>query len=202
MARGIDEAGGVRLSTLALDLATVTGWALHSTGMERPFFGSIALPGDTGEACLALWNFLLDQDRMHQITHLCMEAQHVAMTQKRGEDRRQINPATLYKLSCLSGTVEMFAAAKRQAAGYSQHPMCFKAHIGSWRKHFLGRGNLPKALAKQEAIRVCEAFGWDTFDHNAAEACGILDFFLSLMPGPERPWRDATFMGQRACLFD
>lgn len=190
----------MRFSVLALDLATTTGWAAHSTGMGRPFFGSLDLSGpagEVGEPALALWNFLLDQHSMHNFTHVVYEAQHVAVTApKKGEPRRQINIDTVNKLVALAGTVEMFTAACRRANGPgSRLPATFKAHIGTWRKHFIGHGSLSKAIAKQRCIAACEEFGWDTFDHNAAEACGILDYFMTLLPGPDcRPWRDANFM--------
>lgn len=186
----------MRLSVLALDLATTTGWAVHSTGMDRPFFGSLDLPSEVGEGALALWDFLVAQDAMHDFTHYCIEAQHIGTSKpKRDGAQRQINLETVYKLISLGATVEMYAAAKRRAANYSKLPAVFKAHIGTWRKHFIGAGGLPKFQAKQRCIAECEQFGWDTFDHNAAEACGILDYFLTLFPGPDlRPWRDKNFM--------
>jgi hypothetical protein len=191
----------MRHSVLALDLATVTGWAVHSTGMDRPFFGSLNLSGypaqETGDPCLDLWNFLLEKHRLYDFTHVAFEAQHVGLSQpKKGGPARQINIDTIYKLIGLGTTAEMFAAACRRA-NKSKFPQCLKVHIGTWRSHFIGNGGLGKVASKQKCIAVCEAFGWDTFDHNAAEACGILDYFLTLLPGEQRPWRDATFFGQR-----
>lgn len=49
------------------------------------------------------------------------------------------------------------------------------APIGSWRKFFLGRGNLKGDKAKAECVRLCRQLGWEVpnDDHNAAEAAGI-----------------------------
>lgn len=192
-----------RFSTLALDLATVTGWAVHSTGMNRPFFGSLALPGgkDTnGAAGLALWNFLCARHRMHQFTHIVIEAQHVGSVadKKNPGKRKMINVETIYKLIGLGMVVEMFCEAAPEMFG-GPKILCYKVHIGEWRKHFIGKGgNITRAQAKQMCIAVCEALGWDTLDDNAAEATGILDYFMTMLPGEQRPWRDVTFMGGRA----
>jgi hypothetical protein len=48
-----------------------------------------------------------------------------------------------------------------------------RAPISSWRKYFLGRGNLKGDVAKRQAVRLCRELGWDAPDHNAAEAAGI-----------------------------
>lgn len=172
----------MRFSTLSLDLATVTGWAVHSTGMDRPFFGSLKLPSNpevVGPACDKLWQFLLDQHKMHKLTHIAFEAQHVAA---------KIDINVVYKLIALGGLTEFFA--------YKAGIKCYKVHIATWRKHFIGKGSgMPRDVVKTKCIAECEKFGWDTLDDNAAEACGILDYFLTLLPDEQRPWRDSTFMG-------
>lgn len=172
----------MRFSTLALDLATVTGWAVHSTGMDRPFFGHLRLPPNPqviGPACATLWAFLLDQNKMHSFTHIVFEAQHVGA---------KIDMNVVYKLVGLGATVEFFC----HQAGIK----CYKLPIATWRKHFVGRGSgLSRQQAKQLCLAECEKLGWDTIDDNAAEACGILDTFLTMLPGEQRPWRDKTFMG-------
>lgn len=47
------------------------------------------------------------------------------------------------------------------------------ADIGTWRKYFLGRGNLKGSEAKRQCVQLCSQLGWDAPDHNAAEAAGI-----------------------------
>lgn len=47
------------------------------------------------------------------------------------------------------------------------------AHIGSWRKYFLGRGNLKGKEAKLQAMKLCAQLGWKAPDDNAAEAAGM-----------------------------
>lgn len=46
--------------------------------------------------------------------------------------------------------------------------------VSTWRKAFLGRGNLKGDVAKRQAVRLCDRLGWGPPpDHNAAEAAGI-----------------------------
>lgn len=175
---------------LALDLATTTGWAWHRPGMPRPFFGAFKLPGDArtvGQAADALERWLRDQYLLHKadggISHFFFEAQHVA---------GKMNIDTLYKLIALGGIVEKFA--------YQTNALVYKVDISTWRKHFIGRGSgfgSVKDAAKNMAVQRCSEYGWHTDVHDAAEACGILDYGLSCIPQYPRPWRDATLMKGR-----
>jgi hypothetical protein len=187
-------------AVLALDLATTTGWAWHREGMPRPFFGSFKLPGDaraTGESCDALERFLRDIYLMTKpdggISHFFFEAQHI---------QGQVNMETVYKLIGLGATVEKFA--------FQVKGLAYKVHISEWRKHFIGRGGgfkrdkaatgkvkpyLPGEDPKELAVQRCAQYGWHTDVHDAAEACGILDFSLSMIPEYHRPWRDNILLG-------
>jgi hypothetical protein len=48
-----------------------------------------------------------------------------------------------------------------------------RADIGTWRKHFLGRGNLPGREAKARCMALCAQLGWDAPTHDSAEAAGV-----------------------------
>lgn len=172
----------MKTHVLALDIATTTGWALHEPGMQRPFFGAIKLPGKAGEVgrrADALERWLRDQYKLRPFTHFVFEAQHVAA---------KMDIDTVYMLIALGGVVEKFA--------FQVGALCYKVHISEWRKHFLGRGGgFGKSSPKELAIQRCAQYGWHTDVHDAAEACGILDFFLTMIPKYDRPWRDNTLMG-------
>lgn len=45
--------------------------------------------------------------------------------------------------------------------------------VRTWRRYFLGMGNLPGERAKIAAMRLCRQLQWITEDHNGAEAAGI-----------------------------
>jgi hypothetical protein len=171
---------------LALDLATTTGWALHQPGLERPFFGAIKLPGkprDIGARMEALRVFLSDKHTIYQPTDYIFEAQHVAA---------KMDIDTIAMLLGLGAMVEWFA----HRAG----ARCLKVHISEWRKHFLGRGaGFKETSPKELAIRKCAEFGWHTDIADAAEACGILDFYMHLIAQADHdyqiPWRNKFFFG-------
>jgi hypothetical protein len=200
----------VKLSVCTLDLATVTGWALHNEDLERPFFGALRLPGsarEVGQRCSALWDFLEDKHAIYRFTHIVRESQHIAAPSQPADDKParpgrkkksfNINMDTANCLICLGGAAEMFA--------FRHRIKFYETPIQTWRKHFLGRGAgfkrdaggdyLPGENPKELAIRKCAEYGWHTDSADAAEACGILDHFLSLVPDYHRPWRDFTLMG-------
>jgi hypothetical protein len=176
---------------LALDLATTTGWALHRPGMPRPFFGSERLPGkphEVGAAADRLERLLRELYIAHRefggITHFFFEAQHVS---------EQMNIDTVYKLIALGGIVEKFA--------FQVKAHVYKVSIAEWRKHFIGRGSGfgSKGLDPKElAIQRCAQYGWHTDVSDEAEALGILDYCLTMIPDYVRPWRDAALLGGMA----
>ena len=45
--------------------------------------------------------------------------------------------------------------------------------VSTWRKAFLGKGNLAGDVAKRAAVTTCKRLGWEPEDHNSAEAGGI-----------------------------
>jgi hypothetical protein len=47
------------------------------------------------------------------------------------------------------------------------------AHIATWRKAVLGKGNLKGDVAKRQMMAMCRRMKLDPPDHNAAEAAGI-----------------------------
>ncbi len=189
----------MKTCVVALDLATTTGWAWHRLGMPRPFFGAMKLPGTPGEVgkpadALERWlrDLYLTLKADGPPTHYFFEAQHIDS---------KINIDTVYRLIALGGIVEKFA--------FQTGARVYKCHIQEWRKHFIGRGAgfkrdkatkqyLPGEDPKELAIQRCAEYGWHTDIADAAEACGILDFSLSLMGDAHpRPWRDAALMKGR-----
>lgn len=198
----------MKTSVLALDLATTTGWAWHANPMPRPFFGAFRLPGgpsDIGQPAAALEAWLLEHlataDAARQpITHIFFEAQHIA---------EKINIDTAYRLIGLGATIEKVAYQEHiRRGGRHQHKIhVYKVFISEWRKHFLGRGAgfkktadkkayLPGEDPKELAILRCRQYGWFTDIADAAEACGILDYSLSMIGDDihPRPWRDEALL--------
>jgi hypothetical protein len=182
----------------------------------------VRTPEKVGEAMEQMREFLELQHRLHGgLTDIVFEAQHVASQKRKrkdpaeeaaiaqaimrrvrsggdldldqlrrmlgsGDDIATIDINVIRKLIALGGMAEWFA--------HCIGARCFQVHIGTWRKHFCGRGNLKRDQAKQMAVDTCRRLGIDPPDDNAAEACGILDYYLSIRrisgkPYPV-PWRD------------
>jgi hypothetical protein len=185
-------------AVLALDIATTTGWAWHREGMPRPFFGATRLPGKAGaigEPADALLRFLREtyitlRDSGDPITHFFYEMPFLPQS---------VNSSTSKRLMGLLAICEMFA---HQVGAVG----CYEVDIATWRKHFIGRGSgfkktadkkayLPGHDPKDLAINRCAQYGWHTDVHDAAEALGILDYSLTLIPDYHRPWRDNALLG-------
>jgi len=185
-------------AVIALDLATTTGWAWHLPGMPRPFFGAERLPGEAreiGKRCDHLERWLRDTYLALKpdggISHFFLEEQHLGTVGGgKGKPRRTIPPATIKLLAGLSAVTQKFA--------YQVGAHCYEVNIAEWRKHFIGKGTGFRARGedpKELCIQRCAQYGWFTDLPDAAEASGILDFSLTLIPNYERPWRDNALLG-------
>jgi Holliday junction resolvasome RuvABC endonuclease subunit len=58
-------------------------------------------------------------------------------------------------------------------AAHSAGARVVDGHIGTWRKAFLGKGNLPGKEAKRLAMERCEKLGWKVENHDEADAAGL-----------------------------
>lgn len=151
--------------------------------MERPFFGSVTVrhPGHPiGEAGELFRQFLAKKHEAHNIGVVCVEEPF------RGKKQ---NPQTAELLSGLNFMADWFAFVIGAES--------WEIPIGTWRKHFIGRGDYAKAEARKRSMDECRRRGWHPPDHDAAAACGVLDTMLHMLADAGRyeiPWRDATFM--------
>jgi len=183
---------------VGLDTATTTGAAWHHPGMPRPYWDAFKLRGDAreiGKRCDHLDEYLSKLHKAYAdvggITHLFLEEQHLGhVGGKPGQPRRSIAPETLKMLMGLSAMAQTFA--------FQIGAKCYEVSIAEWRKHFLGRGTGFKAKGedpKELSIQRCAQYGWHTDSPDAAEACGILDYSLTMIPDYVRPWRDNALLG-------
>lgn len=181
-------------NVLALDIATFTGWSMWKSGQDRPFFGSSRLPAnpeEVGRPIAALDQMMKDLDASYgPFTDIVFEAQHIGA---------KINISTVYRLIGLGAHIEFMVHEWSVKRGVKIR--CFKTPISSWRQHFIGRGAaFGKSDPKQMAVAKCEEFGWYTNIPDEAEACGILDYYLSLISKADRtlvvPWRDRALFKQ------
>jgi hypothetical protein len=168
-------------TALALDLSVKsTGFALWSPGQAKPACGTWELAPSidwAARAFVRLHKNMMDVQRVSPIDVIVFE--------------EAIPPHRLHGMT----NADTIAAA----AGLASHAMSFAEALGirwrpigiaAWRRHFIGkmpRGTKTPDL-KAMAMRRCRELGFDAIKHDAAEACGLLDYQLS-MDGITPPWR-------------
>lgn len=169
---------------LALDLSVrSTGFALWMEDTPQPVAGTWALADSidyAGRAFVRLHRHLLDIQRVTPLEEVVFEEAIPAFAL-----HGNTNAKTLAAAAGLAAHVESFA----EACGIRYRSVS----IVAWRKHFLGR--MPRGTKgpdlKHMAMTRCRELGFDVQKHDAAEACGLLDYQLSVA-GIIAPWRDGV----------
>jgi hypothetical protein len=164
---------------LALDLASVSGWAVGEPG-GKPVHGSIrfARPGASHEAIFAgaiKWiNSVLNE---YEPTIVVWEAPLAGF--KGGKTTVDVT-TILFGLPAVIGAVVYLRGI------YDIR----KAETRDVRHHFIG-SNPKRARAKPLVMRQCRAMGWAVKDDNEADAlatwsymCSLLDPKLAIAPTP------------------
>lgn len=149
---------------LALDVATVTGFAFGKVG-SIPTSGSVRLksPDDeSGRACRKLGIWLRDQFTLTKPDLVVVEAPlNIGGVIS--------NPATISLLHRLVGGVETICGP------YGVR--CASVNVQTVRRHFIGKGRPPNP--KQEVLERCKQLGWidkTSKDHDRADALALWDY--------------------------
>jgi len=156
---------------LAMDIATVTGWAYGRVG-ERPRSGAVRFGSGAqsyGKRMAMGMNWLHDFLTVNEVKYFVYEAP-LATSLVSGKT----NASTTMILFGLVGVVEAVANSHKIYSVKS-------AHLSTVRKHFIGTGNLPGALAKMKVRARCRTLGWEFDDHNAADALAVWDYAGNLL---------------------
>jgi hypothetical protein len=176
------------LAVLALDLSIKsTGFAFWNSEMAKPAHGTWELAGGVSHAARAfvrLHRHLKDINDATPIDFVAYEDTVPPHMLKGHSDA-----ATIKALAGLAGHVESFCAA--------MGIRCAAIGLSTWRKHFIGsipRGTKPVDW-KHMAMQRCRELGFDPAKHDAAEACGLLDYQLSV-EGIVAPWREGILQRQ------
>ena len=171
------------MSYVALDLSVrSTGWAMWSAGQTLPAYGTWELAGDMdhlARAYVRLHRNLLELHQIDAIDSLVFE-EPIPGHMLRG----QTSAITLQAAAGLAAHVMSFC----EALGIRWRPVS----IAAWRRHFLGsmpRGTKTPEL-KHLSMTRCRELGFNPAKHDAAEACGLLDYHLST-EGILPDWRHA-----------
>lgn len=161
--------GGV----IALDLATVTGWAVwRPAGSVAYGSRRLGRAGDADGAFFAGYHsWLADMITVEQPAAIVFEAPWV------GPDTHQ---QTARRLMGLAVVTELVAHLR-------EIPRVREVNVASVRKHFVGNGRGERAAMKRAVIEGCRQRGWDPKDDNAADALAVLDFALHCFRVPGAP---------------
>jgi hypothetical protein len=149
---------------LALDLATVTGWAAGRPG-DTPTFGSVRLNKPGGSRATAYRAFRTWLDAMPSmpdliIYELPMQPLHMKL---------HTNIDTSKLLMGLAEHLEEWALGKTELR---------EATVGQVRAHFIGQ-NLKSAIAKPKTVQTCIDRGWPVTTTDEADACALWDYQVS-----------------------
>lgn len=151
---------------LALDIATVTGYAADRPGGgDTPVTGTVRVrveDEDLGAAFLEFEQHVEDLIAVHRPGVLAFEAPLVI-----GGGRGTTRPTNHATVRLLFGL-----AAIAELVGTRRQLQVFEAHIGSVRRHFCGSGRADK----REVLARCKLLGWDVKTADAADGAAIWDY--------------------------
>lgn len=160
---------------LALDVATVCGWARGRVG-TIPNSGSIRFDGGVAgrptdnqvfAAGLAWIIALLEQGPLPDV--LIMEAL-LPPTAMKGETTTAVRDRLGGLHGIMRGVASRYGVGEISTVG-----------VGAIRSHFIGDRGLRRDKAKRAVMERCRALGWTTPDHNAADACAIWSYACALI---------------------
>ena len=146
---------------LALDISLTTGAAWGGPSSHSPRSAVCKLPegrDNFDRALVGLRDYVMMMCKFEKVEIVAIEA---AM---RRVDREHSEYAA-FLLTSLS------AVAREAASRHGARIVPAECH--TWRRHFIGSGNLSGEDSKRAAMKMCDRLGWTYQDHNAAEACGV-----------------------------
>jgi hypothetical protein len=168
---------------LAIDGApSFTGWALGAPDMREPLAGTFEMPpvgARHGKMLVIAHDWLEKILDAYPIIKVTFETPFLAKGFNLKTKKSTANPEFFGKASKLVGIFE-FLCERRGIA-------CTEVPATKWRDHFIQCSQAPRTVPvkkrrewlKERAMQECKERGWFVADHNAAEACGILDYTLS-----------------------
>ena len=158
---------------LALDIATVSGFAIDGPEDWKPLTGTVRCTADGddyGRAYVAFERWLTDFIAVHRPDVMAFEAPLIVGG--RSGTSRPTNHGTARLLFGLSAVAEL--------VGNRAGLRVFECHIQTVRRHFTGNGRCQKAEVRAR----CRTLGWDVQSNDAADAAAIWDFARSVLrPG-------------------
>lgn len=161
---------------LALDQATVLGWACGTAGAQ-PMWGSIRFEGDwPGEVHANFRAWLVRTITDHRPERVCFEKPFIptpraprfaaAGTMIPSAPGIMMNALTLRRLLYMAGCIEEVCASMGV-------PDCREVSPAEVEKFLLGKRGLKRAQKKAATMSMIRAMGFDVQDDNAGDAVAI-----------------------------
>lgn len=153
---------------LALDInSNRTGYAFGAREDAKPRSDAWKLPGgeDLPRACASLYNSISGVCGLIHPNFVAIEAPLQMMIGSAAGARPAFVLKTLYGAAI--------------AAAHNAKARVAPVSVGTWRKYFIGAGNLKGPEAKERSIARCKQLGWKAENHDEAEACGVWAWGLS-----------------------
>lgn len=149
-------------SVLALDLATVSGWAWGKPG-TTPIFGSIRFVRQNEERAVAYRQFRLWLDL------ICSARKPAVITYESPIGAFMGGKTNINSLRLLLGLCEHLEEWAHQKFELRE------ASVAQVRSHFIGR-NMKSAVAKELTMARCRERGWTVNTTDEADACALWDY--------------------------
>jgi hypothetical protein len=155
-------------TVLALDLATVTGYA-HGKPGTVPKFGHIrfSTPGSSRAATYRSFRFWLDDFTHHNIIDLIVYESPAIPSIMAGKT----NIDTIKLLMGLAEHLEEWSY---------QHIELREASVSQVRSHFIG-SNMRSKIGKALTLERCRDLGWDCTTTDESDACALWDYQISFL---------------------
>jgi hypothetical protein len=181
-------------TVLALDLSVKsTGFALWSDSQAKPVCGTWELAGGIAHAAKAFVRLHRHLKDVYGLAPIDLIAFEDPLPPHAVHGQTSID--VLKASAGLAAHVQSFS----EAMGIR----CCAVNQSTWRRHFLGampRGTKTPDL-KHLAMQRCRELGFEVIKHDAAEACGLLDYQLSI-EGIIAPWREGILQRQMTPATD
>ena len=154
-------------NVLALDLATVTGWAYGRPG-EVPIFGHLRFvsQGTSRAGLYRAFRSWLDRGDGYQPDLIVYESSAVPSIMA-----GKTNIDTIKTLIGLAEHLEEWAYNRVELR---------EASVSQVRSHFIGR-NMKANIAKPMTMERCKELGWNVENHDDADACALWDYQCSFL---------------------
>ena len=152
---------------LALDLATVTGWALGDVDAEPTFgsvvFGKRSMPDNDVFAMAMRW--ALQRFQCEKAPDVLLLEGLLPPSAMKDETTRATRDRLAGLHGIMRGAAALFGVSRIEAIP-----------VGDVREHFISDRHARRQHAKRDTVAQCRAAGWNVADDNAADALALWSY--------------------------